>query len=87
MSKQSRHCGLVVFSLLLCQFAAYGLMLTGWWPYLPALLFAGLALTGSLKLCLEHKTPEIRVENHYHLYYDETSPRSRFPNNLPPSRW
>ncbi len=88
MSKRSQHCGLLVFSLLLCQVAIYGLVLTGWWPYLLALIMGGWASSFCLKLCFEQSSTEIKVENHYHLYYtDEIPPRSRFPKNHPPSRW
>lgn len=88
MSKRSQHCGLLVFCFLLCQVALYGLVLTGWWPYILALVLGGLALSGCLKLFCEQRPPEIRVENHYHLYYqDGPTPRSRFTDNYPPSRW
>lgn len=88
MPKRGQHCGLLILSLLLCQTAAYGLILTGRWLYLLALIAGGVASSGCLKLLLEQNPPETRVEHHYHLYYTAEAPkRMRFPNNLPPSRW
>lgn len=88
MSKRSLHCGLMIFSLLLCQTAVYGLLLTGRWLYLLALITGAIASSGCLKLLLEQKPPETRVEHHYHLYYTSEAPnRVRFPNNHPPTRW
>lgn len=88
MPKRGQYCGLLIFSLLLCQTAAYGLILTGRWLYLLALITGAIACSGCLKLLLEQKPAETRVEHHYHLYYTSQAPnRDLFPNNLPPSRW
>lgn len=88
MLKRCQHFGLLVFCFLLCQVAICGLVLTGRWPYLLALVLGGLALSGCLKLFWELRSTEIRVENHYHVYYhDALPPRSRFTDNHPPFRW
>lgn len=81
MSKRSQHCGLLTFNLLLSQMAGYGLILTGQWLYLIALILGGAACAGSLVLCLDNNPPETRVENHYYLYYDAEKPQRT------PSRW
>lgn len=81
MSKRSQHYGLLTFSLLLSQIAGYGLILTGQWLYLIALILGGAACTSSLVLCLDNEPAATRVENHYHLYYDAERPQRA------PSRW
>ncbi len=89
MSKRSLHCELMIFSLLLCQTAVCGLLLTGRWLYLLALMAGAIASVSCLKQLLEQKPPEPpRAEHHYHLYYTAEAPnRVRFPNNHPPTRW
>lgn len=75
MSKPVQYCCLFTFSLLLSQTAGFGFLLTGQWLYLLALLLGGTACAGSLLLCLDSRTSPVRVEHHYHLYYDTAPPQ------------